>query len=242
MNPTPWAWAYGCAWPPAWPWWAATWACPSCWWRSSRSSCWPGCASASPRWPCCTGCAHAGRTAAVAHDRRLLFWESFLGNFLFSICMLYGVQLTSALAAGVVMAAIPAAVALLSWLVLGERIRPPRGRWPSPARPGHRAAGAGARNGDGDAAAAAGSLLGLRAAAGRGAVRSLLRGHRQAAHRQRVAAAHQRAHQPVGPGAGHAASGCGRPGPSTSTRCARRPGACWSSTRWPPAWSRCGCG
>jgi drug/metabolite transporter (DMT)-like permease len=58
------------------------------------------------------------------HDRRLLFWESFLGNFLFSICMLYGVALSSALAAGVVMAAIPAAVALLSWLFLGERIRP----------------------------------------------------------------------------------------------------------------------
>jgi drug/metabolite transporter (DMT)-like permease len=55
-------------------------------------------------------------------DRVLLFWESFLGNFLFSICMLYGVALTSALAAGVTMAAIPAAVALLSWLFLGERI------------------------------------------------------------------------------------------------------------------------
>lgn len=59
-----------------------------------------------------------------ANDRKLLFWESFLGNFLFSICMLYGVLLTSALAAGVVMAAIPAAVALLSRVVLGERITP----------------------------------------------------------------------------------------------------------------------
>jgi len=58
------------------------------------------------------------------HDRVLLFWESFLGNFLFSICMLYGVALTSALAAGVTMAAIPAAVALLSRLFLGEAIRP----------------------------------------------------------------------------------------------------------------------
>ena len=56
------------------------------------------------------------------HDRWLMFWESFLGNFLFSICMLYGVALTSALAAGVTMAAIPAAVALLSWLFLRERI------------------------------------------------------------------------------------------------------------------------
>lgn len=54
--------------------------------------------------------------------KRLLFLESFLGNFLFSICMLYGVSLTSALAAGVIMAAIPAAVALLSWIILREKI------------------------------------------------------------------------------------------------------------------------
>lgn len=57
------------------------------------------------------------------HDRWLLFWESFLGNFLFSICMLYGVAMTSALAAGVTMAAIPAAVALLSRVFLREQIR-----------------------------------------------------------------------------------------------------------------------
>jgi len=63
-------------------------------------------------------------TPLSAHDRWLLFWESFLGNFLFSICMLYGVQATSALAAGVVMAAIPAAVAILSRLFLQERIVP----------------------------------------------------------------------------------------------------------------------
>jgi drug/metabolite transporter (DMT)-like permease len=64
-----------------------------------------------------------GDAPLSAHDRRLLFWESFLGNFLFSIFMLYGVMLTSAVAAGVVMAAIPAAVALLSRIFLGERIR-----------------------------------------------------------------------------------------------------------------------
>jgi drug/metabolite transporter (DMT)-like permease len=65
-----------------------------------------------------------GEAPLTRHDRWLLFWESFLGNFLFSICMLYGVLHTSALAAGIVMAAIPAAVALLSRLFLGERIRP----------------------------------------------------------------------------------------------------------------------
>jgi drug/metabolite transporter (DMT)-like permease len=64
-----------------------------------------------------------GDAPLSAHDRRLLFWESFLGNFLFSICMLFGVMLTSAVAAGMVMAAIPAAVALLSRIFLGERIR-----------------------------------------------------------------------------------------------------------------------
>ena len=66
----------------------------------------------------------AGDARLSPSDRRLLFWESFLGNFLFSICMLYGVAATSAVAAGVVMAGIPAAVAALSWLFLGERIRP----------------------------------------------------------------------------------------------------------------------
>ncbi|MEI6028027.1 MAG: DMT family transporter [Betaproteobacteria bacterium] len=55
-------------------------------------------------------------------DRRLLFWESFLGNFGFSICMLFGVAATSAVAAGVVMAAIPATVALMSRVFLGERL------------------------------------------------------------------------------------------------------------------------
>lgn len=66
----------------------------------------------------------AGDGALSRHDRWLLFWESFLGNFLFSICMLYGVAMTSALAAGVTMAAIPAAVAALSRVFLGEHIRP----------------------------------------------------------------------------------------------------------------------
>jgi drug/metabolite transporter (DMT)-like permease len=65
-----------------------------------------------------------GEEPLSPRNRVLMFWESFLGNFLFSICMLYGVQLTSALAAGVTMAAIPAAVAVLSRLFLGESIRP----------------------------------------------------------------------------------------------------------------------
>jgi drug/metabolite transporter (DMT)-like permease len=66
----------------------------------------------------------ADEPAMGAAEKRLLFMQSLLGNFLFSICMLFGVQATSALAAGVVMAGIPAAVALLSWALLKERITP----------------------------------------------------------------------------------------------------------------------
>ena len=53
--------------------------------------------------------------------RLLLFLESFLGNFLFSICMLYGISMTSAVSAGVVLSGIPAVIAVMSWLFLRER-------------------------------------------------------------------------------------------------------------------------
>ena len=59
-----------------------------------------------------------------ARTHRLLFFESLLGNFLFSICMLFGVSMTSAVSAGVIMAGIPAVVAVLSWLFLRERVAP----------------------------------------------------------------------------------------------------------------------
>ena len=65
----------------------------------------------------------AGETPMTPQTRQLLFLESFLGNFLFSICMLFGVSMTSAVAAGVIMASIPAAVAVLSRLFLHERIQ-----------------------------------------------------------------------------------------------------------------------
>ena len=58
----------------------------------------------------------------ASQTKRLVFIESFLGNFLFSVCMLYGVSMTSAVTAGVIMAMIPAVVALLSWAFLRERI------------------------------------------------------------------------------------------------------------------------
>lgn len=54
--------------------------------------------------------------------RWLVFLESFLGNFLFTLCMISGVKLTGAVSAGVIMALIPAMVALFSWLFLKEAI------------------------------------------------------------------------------------------------------------------------
>ena len=64
----------------------------------------------------------ADEVPMTRRTRQLVFLESFLGNFLFSVCMLFGVSMTSAVAAGVIMAAIPAVVALLSWILLKERI------------------------------------------------------------------------------------------------------------------------
>ena len=60
--------------------------------------------------------------ALTPQTKRLLFLESLFGNFLFTLCMMYGVSLTSAVYAGVIMASIPAVVALMSWSFLGERI------------------------------------------------------------------------------------------------------------------------
>jgi drug/metabolite transporter (DMT)-like permease len=64
----------------------------------------------------------ADEAPMTRNTRQLVFLESFLGNFLFSICMLYGVSMTSAVSAGIIMAAIPAVVALLSWGFLREKI------------------------------------------------------------------------------------------------------------------------
>lgn len=64
----------------------------------------------------------ASELPMTSQTKKLLFLESFLGNFLFSICMLFGVSMTSAVSAGVIMASIPAVVALMSWIFLRERI------------------------------------------------------------------------------------------------------------------------
>ncbi|OUM02712.1 DMT family transporter [Variovorax sp. JS1663] len=60
--------------------------------------------------------------AMSMRTRGLVFLESFLGNFLFSICMLFGVSMTTAVSAGVIMASIPAVVAIGSRVFLREAI------------------------------------------------------------------------------------------------------------------------
>ncbi len=67
----------------------------------------------------------AGEPPLTAAERRNLFLMSFFGNFLFSICMLFGMSLTTACAAGVIMSSLPAVVALLSRVLLGERLGVP---------------------------------------------------------------------------------------------------------------------
>ncbi len=57
-----------------------------------------------------------------ARTRLLVFLESFLGNFLFTICMISGVKMTTAVSAGVILSAMPAVVAVMSWIFLRERI------------------------------------------------------------------------------------------------------------------------
>ncbi len=51
---------------------------------------------------------------------RHLFVQTFFGTFLFTLLMLSGVRMTTATAAGVITATLPACVALLSWAVLRE--------------------------------------------------------------------------------------------------------------------------
>ncbi|MEF9944701.1 MAG: DMT family transporter [Burkholderiaceae bacterium] len=58
----------------------------------------------------------------TVNERWQLFIQSFFGNFLFSICMLSGIALTTAVAAGVILATLPAVVALASWAILRERL------------------------------------------------------------------------------------------------------------------------
>lgn len=64
----------------------------------------------------------ASEPALSTRTKGLVFLESFLGNFLFTICMIFGVSMTTAVSAGVIMSAIPAVVALMSRVFLKEVI------------------------------------------------------------------------------------------------------------------------
>jgi drug/metabolite transporter (DMT)-like permease len=64
----------------------------------------------------------ASEPALTGPEARALFLQSFFGNFLFSICMLSGVSMMPAAAAGVVMSTLPVVVALFSRAMLGEQL------------------------------------------------------------------------------------------------------------------------
>ena len=64
----------------------------------------------------------AGEPPLTSSEHRWLFLMSFFGNFLFSVCMLSGIQRTTATAAGVILATLPAVVALLSKVFLREAL------------------------------------------------------------------------------------------------------------------------
>jgi drug/metabolite transporter (DMT)-like permease len=64
----------------------------------------------------------AGSLATIRRNAGTLFFQSFFGNFLFSIFMLSGIARTSATAAGLIMSTLPAVVALMSSVALRERV------------------------------------------------------------------------------------------------------------------------
>ena len=67
---------------------------------------------------------HTGDARPTATDWLQLFVQSFFGNFLFSICMLNGVAMTSASAAGIILSTLPAVVAVFSAIFLREKLTP----------------------------------------------------------------------------------------------------------------------
>lgn len=57
------------------------------------------------------------------HDAAVLFTQSALGVFLFSIFAMQGVRLTGGIESGVILSLVPIAVSLISLLFLGERLQ-----------------------------------------------------------------------------------------------------------------------
>lgn len=55
-------------------------------------------------------------------DAVILFLQSFVGVFMYSLCILYGLQRTSAIESGIILSTAPAIMALISWIFLKEKI------------------------------------------------------------------------------------------------------------------------
>lgn len=55
-------------------------------------------------------------------DVSILFFQSFTGVFLFSICLLYGVQYTTAMESGIITSTTPIMIGILSFFILKEKI------------------------------------------------------------------------------------------------------------------------
>ncbi|MDG9701250.1 DMT family transporter [Streptomyces sp. DH37] len=71
-----------------------------------------------------------GRGPAVRPGRRdgaVLFAQTFLGVFLFSVFAMYGVKFTGAIEAGVILGMVPISISLVALLFLGERLSSRRG-------------------------------------------------------------------------------------------------------------------
>ena len=62
-----------------------------------------------------------GLPLLAPHTWLVLLGQSLLGSFLFTVLVLYGVQRTTAGAAGIITSTTPACVALIAWPLLGKR-------------------------------------------------------------------------------------------------------------------------
>jgi len=66
-------------------------------------------------------CDNKGVVFVKKNNLLYLFLQAFFGVFLFSIFMLYGVKFTTGTSAGIITSTVPAAIALLSFFILGEK-------------------------------------------------------------------------------------------------------------------------
>jgi drug/metabolite transporter (DMT)-like permease len=55
-------------------------------------------------------------------DWRFLWAQAFTGGFLFNYFFYWGIEYTTAISAGIICSSLPALLAILAWLLLGERI------------------------------------------------------------------------------------------------------------------------